>query len=96
MHTYRNDPENFGKMADLLKALSHPARLCIVKRLIERGESNVTNMQHCLETPQSTISQHLAILRAAGIIKGRREGLEVFYSVQNERVKAVIVTLFSD
>lgn len=96
METYRINPEYFEKKAGLLKALSHPARLCIVKGLIDQGESNVMNMQSCLKVPQSTISQHLSVLRSAGIIKGRREGVEVFYSVQNDKAKAIIEKLFSE
>jgi len=46
----------FIQKSELLKALAHPARLCIVKGLIEK-ESNVTNIQECLDLPQSTISQ---------------------------------------
>jgi len=93
--SYKNDPEYFEKRAEILKALSHPARLCIVKALIDFGESNVMNMQRCLKVPQSTISQHLSVLKSAGIIKGRREGLEIFYSVQNDHVKDIIEKLFA-
>ncbi|MDD5016205.1 MAG: metalloregulator ArsR/SmtB family transcription factor [Atribacterota bacterium] len=83
----------FIQKSELLKALAHPARLCIVKNLIEK-ESNVTNIQECLGLPQSTISQHLFKLKAAGIIKGEREGLEISYQVINENVKEIINTLF--
>jgi len=47
-------------------------------------------MQNCLNAPQSTISQHLQKLRAAGIIEGRRSGLEIYYSVCNEKVADLI------
>jgi DNA-binding transcriptional ArsR family regulator len=53
-------------------------------------------MQHCLQLPQSTISQHLSVLKAAGIIKGRREGLEVYYSLDNGVVKGLIEVLFAE
>lgn len=95
MFTFKENPEHFEKKAEILKALSHPVRLCIVKGLLE-GEKNVMNMQSCLQAPQSTISQHLALLRSTGIIKGRRKGLEVFYSVQNEQVAKIIQILFSN
>lgn len=94
MFTFKENPEHFEKKAEILKALSHPVRLCIVKGLLEE-EKNVMNMQSCLQAPQSTISQHLALLRSTGIIKGRRKGLEVFYSVQNEQVAKIIQILFS-
>jgi len=77
----------------LLKALAHPTRLCIVKVLIEK-ESNVTNIQKCLDLPQSTVSQHLFKLKAAGIIKGKRNGLEISYRVINEDVIKIIKILF--
>lgn len=96
METYKTSPEYFEKRAEILKALSHPARLCIVKTLIDQGETNVMSMQNCLMAPQSTISQHLAVLKSAGIIKGRRHGLEVFYSVQNDHAKDIVDRLFTE
>ena len=83
----------FVQKSELLKALAHPTRLCIVKGLIEK-ESNVTSIQKCLDLPQSTISQHLFKLKAVGIIKGEREGLKIFYQVINEEVIKIIKILF--
>jgi ArsR family transcriptional regulator len=81
------------KTAEILKALGHPARLCIVCRLMSK-DCNVSKMQSCLELPQSTVSQHLAILKSKGIIEGRRNGVEVIYSIANEDVKKIIKALF--
>lgn len=75
--------------AEILKVLGHPVRLCIVNGLITK-QCNVTGIQDCLKLPQSTISQHLGILKAHGIIKGRRKGLEIIYSVVNEDVIRII------
>jgi ArsR family transcriptional regulator len=94
--TYKDNPVYFEERADILKVLSHPVRLCIVKGLMENGESNVMSMWNCLSIPQSTISQHLSALKNKGIIRGRREGLEVFYSVQNPLVKKLIRLMFSE
>ncbi len=88
----KNNPE-FNQKSELLKALAHPIRLCIAKGLIEK-ESNVTSIQECLGLPQSTISQHLFKLKAAGIIAGKRQGLEISYQVINEEVKKIIKILF--
>lgn len=74
------DLKKYEKMADKFKALAHPHRLCIVKGLID-NECNVTKIQECLSAPQSTVSQHLAKLKSAGIIEGKRSGLEISYSV---------------
>ena len=81
--------------ANLLKAISHPARLCIVKGLIKDGPSNVSNMHVCLELAQSTVSQHLAKLKAAGIIRGERNGTEIIYSIDND-FRAEIVGIMKD
>jgi len=94
MVSYKDNPELFQGKSDIIKALAHPVRLCIVKNLIEAESANVTAMQNCLEAPQSTISQHLSKLKAAKIISGRRRGLEVYYSVSNEKVKEIIKILF--
>lgn len=88
------DKKELEEKADILKAISHPVRLCIVRGLLNEGESNVTNMQNCLDAPQSTISQHLAKLKAAGIIEGERKGTEIFYKVVNEEVKKIIKAIF--
>lgn len=89
------DYNKYYDIAETLKVLAHPVRICIVKGLIENGESNVTCMQACLDTPQSTTSQHLQKLRAAGIVEGKRHGTEINYRVCNENVIDLIRTLFN-
>lgn len=83
----------FIQKSELLKAVSHPIRLCIVKGLMEK-ESNVTNIQECLDLPQSTVSQHLFKLKVAGIIKGKRKSLEISYRVINDDIRKIIRILF--
>jgi DNA-binding transcriptional ArsR family regulator len=75
--------------ADILKALGHPIRYCIVEGLLE-GERNVATMVQCTGVPQPTISQHLNILKAAGIIEGVREGNQVHYSVCSPEARAIV------
>ncbi|MFP4199018.1 MAG: ArsR/SmtB family transcription factor [Halanaerobium sp.] len=79
--------------ADLLKALAHPIRLAIVKGLMNEEGCNVSEMQHCLKIPQSTLSQHLAKLREADILSSERNGLERNYYVIDEQVKKVVEVL---
>lgn len=88
-----DDMTKYSEKAELLKVLAHPVRLCIVKGLMEK-ECNVTYIQDCLKLPQSTVSQHLGILRSRGIIKGTRNGLEVNYSIANDEVIKLIHLLF--
>ena len=91
-----SDEESMIETADMLKILAHPVRLCIVTGLMERGECNVSNMQSCLGTPQSTLSQHLQKLRIAGIIESRRVGVEIYYQVTSEKVRELMEVLFRE
>lgn len=92
MKAYK-DPTRYEKMAEKMKALAHPVRLCIVHNLLERGGCSVGNMQECLGVSQSLTSQHLARLKSAGILKAERKGKSIEYSVDDALSKAVIRVL---
>lgn len=79
----------YEKISETLKALAHPARLRIVVGLL-KDECNVAQIQKVLGLPQSTISQHLRILKNADIIKGRREGTKTCYRVIDVRVRKIV------
>lgn len=68
----------FARQARMLKALAHESRLMIVSRL-SRGESSVGELHRLVGSDLSTVSKHLALLRAHGIVADRREGTTVFY-----------------
>lgn len=87
------DYDKYVEVAELLKVIAHPIRICIISGLIETGEANVTHMQTCVGTPQSTLSQHLQKLKAAGIVETRRNGLEIYYKVNNELVEKLMSIL---
>lgn len=87
------DINNYNRTAEILKALGHPARLCIVNGLITNEGCNVTFMQSCLNIPQSTVSQHIAKLKAANIIEGERHGLEIVYKVIDEDTIKIVKSL---
>jgi ArsR family transcriptional regulator len=78
--------------AEILKALGHPIRYCIVEGLLA-GEQNVGVMVECTGVPQPTVSQHLNILRAAGIIEGNRVGNQVHYSVCSPEARKIVTGL---
>lgn len=84
------DIKEFTRKADILKAIAHPVRLCIVKNLLDINSCNVSTMKNCLDMPQSTVSQHLAKLKSVGIIEGERHGVEIIYKVVNDDVKKII------
>ena len=92
---YLTDLKKYEEKSEKLKALAHPQRLCIVKGLMD-NQCNVTKIQECLNIPQSTVSQHLAKLRSAGIIDGKRNGLEICYSVIDQEVVELIKVMFKE
>jgi ArsR family transcriptional regulator, virulence genes transcriptional regulator len=77
-----------------LKALSNPQRLLIVCQLFER-ERSVGQIAKALEIRDSTVSQHLAVLRKDGVVSARRDGHLVWYSITSAPGRAVIATLYS-
>lgn len=96
MNNFKDNEKIMIEYAEMLKALAHPVRLCIVHGLINCDGSNVSNIQNCLNMPQSTISQHLSKLRSYGIITGERNGLEIIYKVSNDKVKALVEAIFNE
>jgi DNA-binding transcriptional ArsR family regulator len=82
----------FTTEAEILKVLGHPIRLKIVAGLCTH-ECNVKHIWECLGLPQATVSQHLALLKHKGIIEGKREGVEVHYSVISPLAKKLISML---
>lgn len=75
--------------AELFKALAHPSRLAILE-VLRHGEECVCHMEAVLGKRQAYISQQLMILRAAGLVLDRRDGLNIFYRVVRPEVYAVL------
>ncbi len=67
--------------ARVLKAMAHPSRLLMLERLVE-GECCVCDLQALVGADMSTVSKHLALMRRAGLVEDRREGLKVFYKLR--------------
>lgn len=84
------------RKAELLKTIAHPMRLCILNCLMGAEECNVKTLVQKMETPQSTISQHLSKLRSSGVIEGERHGVEIQYHIVNEEVIQLIQILLDD
>jgi DNA-binding transcriptional ArsR family regulator len=81
-----------GKAADLLRALANEHRLLILCQLAG-GERGVGAIVAAVALSQSAVSQHLARLRADGLVATRREGQAIFYSLASGEVRRVIATL---
>jgi DNA-binding transcriptional ArsR family regulator len=86
---------NYSSEAEICKVLGHPVRLKIVAGLCSQ-ECNVKHIWECLGLPQATVSQHLALLKNKGVIEGKREGVEVHYSVVNPLAKRLIEIMDSN
>ncbi len=71
--------------ADFCKALSHPTRHAIVQELKET-ERNVTQLAHLIGVSQSNLSQHLSVLKDAGIVLAKRTGVNVTYSIADPAI----------
>lgn len=81
------------RASDLLKALANRHRLAIVCQLIER-ERSVGELAGLLQLRDSTVSQHLALLRRDGVVVARREGQTIWYAIASPSARDVIETLY--
>jgi ArsR family transcriptional regulator len=79
--------------ARIFKALAHPARLVLLRRLRE-SECCVSEVEHCLGISQPNVSQHLKILKDAGLIAGRREKTRVCYRIADKRIERILDILW--
>ena len=73
--------------ARLAKALGHPARVAIVRMLMKRGECVCGTIVEGLPLSQATVSQHLKVLKEAGLVRGEVDGPRVCYCVNPEAVE---------
>lgn len=83
--------EEYEPQAKLFKALNHPVRLAILD-ILRGGEACVCHFEALLRLRQSYISQQLMILREAGLVQDRREGMNIYYRAVQPGVYAVIDT----
>jgi ArsR family transcriptional regulator, arsenate/arsenite/antimonite-responsive transcriptional repressor len=83
------------ELAQLAKALGHPARVAIVRMLAEGGECVCGDIVSRLPLAQATVSQHLKVLKQAGLIQGEIDPPRVCYCIQPETLKK-LQTLVAD
>jgi len=80
------DAEIFKRQARICKAFAHPTRLQMLD-LMSNGEVGVTELQQQLGVSKTNVSQHLAILKSAGVLSTRRDGKQVYCSLAMPEVK---------
>ena len=89
----RSEAEPPGQLqrfkAEFFKALAHPLRIRILE-VLQTRERSVQELQELLGVEQPIVSQHLAVLRAKHIVRGRKEGTAVRYAVRDPLVRDLL------
>jgi DNA-binding transcriptional ArsR family regulator len=89
MGTIKIDYYNVKKAALILRALNHKLRQQLLKLIEEEKKITVTEIYVRLKLEQSVASQHLAILRKAGIVTTQRDGKFIFYIINHKRIDEI-------
>lgn len=87
----RTDPEH--RMAEGFKALSHPSRLEIIRKLAGQDHCCAGDFCCCMPIAQSTVSQHLEMLKSAGIIEWKAQGTKSIYTLNRDRLNELVAAL---
>lgn len=85
--------ENARLATNFLKALAHEGRLMILCHLVS-GEKSVTELEDLLSARQAAVSQQLSRLRLEGLVKYRRDGKAIYYSLGDERAKQMLEVVY--
>ena len=72
-----------------LRALAHPVRLGMMRQLAARPETCACDFTEVFAVSQPTISQHLKVLRDAGLVRTRRRGTQICYSIDDDALRTV-------
>lgn len=81
--------EQVGRAAEAFRMLSDPTRIKVLWALLQ-GETSVACLAELADVAPAVVSQHLAKMRLAGLVKGRREGTFVYYSAADDEVLRVL------
>jgi len=79
-----------ARRAQIVKALGHPSRLLILEELVRHGERCVCELTKLIGADMSTVSRHLTVLRAAGIVADDKRGQQVFYRLRCPEVESLV------
>jgi DNA-binding transcriptional ArsR family regulator len=87
-------PHDLSTVLETFKSLSEEIRIRLVL-LLHKGEKSVGGLIEQLELPQSTVSRHLAILRASKLVITRREGTHIYYALKSSHVGDLVAQAFA-
>ncbi|MEI4197869.1 ArsR/SmtB family transcription factor [Roseovarius sp. E0-M6] len=85
--------KNACDASNFLKAISHEGRLMILCHLAS-GEKSVTELEELLSSRQAAVSQQLSRLRTEGLVRPRREGKTIYYSLADQRAVRVLEVVY--
>lgn len=92
---YSENIKSLTKYSYINKVLGHPYRLKMVQGLLN-DECHVSHIVKGLNAPQATVSQHLKLLKSAGILEARREKARICYKVIHPKIKHLMKVLFEE
>ena len=84
------DTDDAGRLADLFRLLGDPTRTRMLYALLEAGELCVCDLAATIDLPESRLSHALRLLRTAGVVKNRRDGRMVYYSLDDSHVRLLL------
>jgi len=84
------DADELNRVSAVFKLLGDPTRARLLYALLEAGELCVCDLAAATATAETTVSQALRLLRASGVVTGRREGRNVFYRLSDAHVRLLL------
>ena len=81
------------EVAKILSTLANPRRLMVLCHLMQEKEASVTELAEKVGLSQSALSQHLSIMRGEGLVRSRRAGLNIYYSIADPRIEKLVRSL---
>lgn len=84
------DEKKLEKASKRLRSIAHPMRIQVLAMLTEKPKMNVTQIYTRLKIEQAAASHHLSLLRNNGILNAKREGKEIYYSINHDNLNHLI------
>lgn len=85
--------EQLHESSEILRALAHPLRMKILEFIDQNDMINVNKIYNTLKLEQSITSQHLRILRLAGLVTTQREGKFIYYSIDYDKINNTVIAI---
>jgi DNA-binding transcriptional ArsR family regulator len=84
------DEEESAHLASLFRLLGDPTRVRILYALLQAGELCVTELAAAVETNETKVSQAMRLMRAAGVVRNRRVGRNIFYRLDDDHIRMLL------